>query len=80
VEECGGEPSIIKDSFLLEEFSHIILPGVGSFAKAMKNLKEKGFDTILKKQVIEKKIPFLGICLGMQVLAKEGQEGKSDNT
>lgn len=54
--------------------SHIILPGVGSFKKAMDNLHAKDLVTVLRKEVNENKKPFLGICLGMQLLAEKGFE------
>ena len=53
--------------------SHIILPGVGSFREAMNTLTQKNLDTILK-EAVKKKIPLLGICLGMQLLGKSSTE------
>ena len=70
-----GEDSDIcdhPDSILKAE--KIILPGVGSFPDCMKNLKEKGFTDVLNHKVLEQKIPILGICLGMQVMAGAGFE------
>lgn len=52
----------------------IILPGVGAFGKAMENLKNKGLDKLIRQYVLEDKKPFLGICLGMQLLAKSSLE------
>ncbi len=58
----------------------IVLPGVGSFAFCKLNLMEnKDVHNALCDQVIEKKKPFLGICVGMQLLATEGNEGQSNN-
>jgi imidazole glycerol-phosphate synthase subunit HisH len=54
--------------------SHLILPGVGSFAKSMKKIKANIPIDILEKEVLIKKKPFLGICVGMQVLAEHGLE------
>ena len=52
---------------------HVILPGVGAFGDAMKKLNQYGLvDTIQK--VIEKKTPFLGICLGLQLLFESSEE------
>lgn len=56
--------------------SHIILPGVGSFKQAMENLHTKSLVSILHREVKENKKPFLGICLGMQLLAEKGFEDK----
>ncbi len=52
----------------------LILPGVGSFAKAMQNIKSLGLFNPLDIAVNNLKIPILGICLGMQLLADEGDE------
>ena len=52
----------------------IILPGVGAFGQAMANLRELGFDEFLREKVIGDKVPFLGICLGMQLLAEKSDE------
>ena len=58
----------------------IVLPGVGSFAFCKLNLLEnKDVHNALCDQVIEKKKPFLGICVGMQLLATEGNEGQRNN-
>ena len=54
----------------------IVLPGVGSFDKGMEGLRFRGFDIELKETIMEKKIPFLGICLGMQFLFSGSEEGK----
>ena len=58
----------------------IVLPGVGSFAFCKLNLLEnKDVHNALCDQVLEKKKPFLGICVGMQLLATEGNEGQRNN-
>lgn len=58
--------------------SHIILPGVGAFDRAMYNLKErKNLIGKLSEEVINNKVPLLGICIGMQVLADIGYENKT---
>jgi len=53
----------------------IILPGVGSFSYGMKQLNNLGLVEILNKKVIDEKVPILGICLGMQLMAKRSEEG-----
>lgn len=75
VEECGGHPRRIATSSELDEAAHIILPGVGAFGDAMDNLRAVGLDVGLREYVIERGIPFLGVCLGMQLLAASSQEG-----
>ena len=52
----------------------ILLPGVGSFKKGMENLKQYGLIEVLNEEVLNKKKPFIGICLGMQLLATYGNE------
>jgi len=65
---------VTDDEAVINKSSSILLPGVGSFAQGMKNLKEKKLDLILKKEVIDKKKKFLGICLGMQLIFEKGYE------
>lgn len=76
VEECGGIPLVTSNIQDLEIATHIILPGVGAFPDAMNQLCQLSMDTALREQVIDHKIPFLGICLGMQVMATKGTEGE----
>jgi len=66
---------ITKDQKEIADASHIILPGVGAFADGMKRLRNSGLVEMLEKEVIERKKPYLGICLGMQFLAEVGEEG-----
>ncbi len=58
----------------IQKATHLILPGVGAFGDGIKNLIELGLVDILNKKIIEQKTPFLGICLGMQLLAERGLE------
>ena len=74
VEQCGGRAKVTTEYSQLSGVNSIILPGVGTFGDAMRNLIERGLDQALTEQVICKKIPFLGICLGMQLIAVEGTE------
>ena len=66
---------ITSDPKVLEHADAIVLPGVGAFSDGMKNLKEKGLIDALTKQVIDKKKPYLGICLGLEFLAEKSYEG-----
>jgi glutamine amidotransferase len=54
--------------------SHLILPGVGAFEIGMKNLHERGFVEPIRHWALKDRKPFLGICLGMQLLATESEE------
>lgn len=58
----------------IEKADKIILPGVGSFGKAISKIKERQIDVSLRKIVLEDKKPILGICLGMQLLAMSSDE------
>jgi len=60
----------------LQGTTKIILPGVGAFDYAMSQLNASGMRDELEKQVLENKIPIVGICVGMQILAKSSDEGK----
>lgn len=75
VEECGGSPRMALRPEDLDEVAAIILPGVGAFAHGMRSLRERGFEDALGEQVIGNRIPLLGLCLGMQLLATTGTEG-----
>lgn len=58
----------------IKKSSHIILPGVGAFQQSMKKLIKKVDIKVLENEVLIKKKPFLGICVGMQLLADTGEE------
>lgn len=53
----------------------IILPGVGAFDETISMLDKSGFRRVLDKEVLENKVPVLGICVGMQILADKSEEG-----
>ena len=67
---------VTRDLEVIRHSDRLILPGVGSFDEAMKNLKELKLKDLLDELVLEKKIPILGICLGMQLLTNSSEEGK----
>lgn len=66
---------IINDIRDLDYDDKIILPGVGSFDTAIKNLKETGFFDEIKNNIYRKNYKLLGICLGMQILCNSSEEG-----
>lgn len=70
----GYTPHIITKPDELEKVDVIILPGVGAFGEAMANLRERHFVDALGDHVLVRKKPFLGICLGMQLLAESSEE------
>lgn len=59
----------------LKDARKIILPGVGAFDHAMTLLQQSGMRETLDELVLDKKIPVIGICVGMQILAKSSDEG-----
>lgn len=68
------ENKITSDHDEIKSSDYILLPGVGSFAHGMQNLREKKLDVLLTDEVLGKKKKFLGICLGMQLIAETGTE------
>ncbi|MDP4146147.1 MAG: imidazole glycerol phosphate synthase subunit HisH [Bacillota bacterium] len=73
LEFVGAKAVITSDKDEILNSDGIILPGVGAFPDAMENLKKDGLDVVLKKAAAEGK-PFMGICLGMQLLFEESDE------
>lgn len=71
-----GAPCVItSDPDSIRSAKRLILPGVGAFDHAMSNLKELGIVPLLNELVEGKRVPILGICLGMQILTKSSEEG-----
>ncbi len=70
----GYDVIISNDSSIIRNASHLILPGVGAFGVAIRQLYERVSISTLEDEVLKKKKPFLGICVGMQVLADFGYE------
>lgn len=72
-EKVGAEPVVTRDPVEISNASHVVLPGVGAFKDCMKNLTEYGLVEPVRRN-IEKGKPFLGICLGLQLLFETGME------
>jgi len=75
VEECGAEAVVTSEPAGLARGSCVILPGVGAFGDAMTLLEQRGLVDPLRELVLEQGVPFLGICLGMQLMGTRGEEG-----
>lgn len=75
IERLGEPVYIISKPDELELAEKLVLPGVGSFDNGMNQLTLKGFKDPLSYLVIDKKIPILCICLGMQLITKKSEEG-----
>ena len=71
----GEEVMVTRDADIILSADHVILPGVGAFGDAMEKLRSYGLEAVIKK-VVEKKTPFLGICLGLQLLFESSEESE----
>src|SRR6185369_7765737 len=74
LERIGVEPVLSDDPGVIRSADKVIFPGVGEASSAMKYLKERNLDALIK----DLKQPVLGICLGMQLLCKHSEEGNTD--
>lgn len=73
LERLGAVASLTRDPQQLQNASHVILPGVGAAADAMRRLRAAGLDDVMRELVQ----PVLGICLGMQLLAERSDEDQA---
>lgn len=78
LKRIGASGVVASSPEALLNAQKIILPGVGHYGSAMRWLRENGFEAALKEAVNQQKIPVLGICLGMQLLAKHSEEGDAE--
>ncbi|MCR4336333.1 MAG: imidazole glycerol phosphate synthase subunit HisH [Candidatus Omnitrophica bacterium] len=74
IENVGGQATVTEDPRVIQSAEKIVLPGVGAMQPAMEKLQALGLVPIIKKVIDEKK-PFLGICLGLQLLFEKSEEG-----
>lgn len=73
VYELGYDYLVLKEDKQFDDITHLILPGVGTYKKAMENFHDSGLEKSFYSYVDTKR-PLLGICLGMQLLSEEGTE------
>jgi glutamine amidotransferase len=73
LERGGASAPITRDEALLRRSQGLVLPGVGAFPLAMRNLGELGLDELIRSRIGEG-VPLLGICLGMQLLFERSEE------
>lgn len=73
-EYLGEDVIITGDARVMDEADRIVLPGVGAFGDAMIALHERGVIGPLNEQVLAKRKPTLGVCLGMQLIARSSDE------
>ena len=67
---------VVSDTCQINDASKIILPGVGSFDYVIKTFNESGLRKAVEEKVFQNKIPVLGVCAGMQILAEASDEGR----
>lgn len=76
VKKIGAKVTHSSQIEAIQEADKLILPGVGAFDHGMQNLQAAGLIEILNHEILIKKKPVLGICLGMQLLLNSSEEGK----
>lgn len=75
LEECRARVVVTTDPGRVQDAPKLVLPGVGAFGDGMRLLHERGLYEAIRRAVLERQVPILGICLGMQLLAAHGTEG-----
>lgn len=78
IDQFGAKPLITSDPNTILSSDKCVLPGVGHFDKAMKNIHDYGLLDALNELALVKKAPILGICLGMQLMTRRSEEGNSN--
>lgn len=73
-ERLGCTPTVSSDVSTLRKASRLVIPGVGSFGRAMTRIAEARLIDALQSKAFTEEIPILGICLGMQIFAAHSQE------
>jgi glutamine amidotransferase len=72
----GVAASVVSDPKMLFAADKIVLPGVGNFARAMSSLRRLSLIKVLDEAALDRKVPVLGICLGLQLMTKWSEEGQ----
>ena len=75
LETVGADVHVVTQPEELKAAERIVLPGVGAFAECVQNLEQSGLLEALREEVFDRGKPFLGICVGLQILADDGEEG-----
>lgn len=73
--QFGASSVVSSDPETVSKAGKLILPGVGHFQRAMRNLKDLGLIDVLNEAVLTRRTPILGICLGLQLMANHSEEG-----
>lgn len=69
--------ALARDAAALRDASHVVLPGVGAFDWAMSRLDASGMRPVLDELALARRLPVLGICVGMQMMARTSDEGSA---
>jgi glutamine amidotransferase len=77
LQHVGADARLTADPGLVREAAGVVLPGVGSFGRCMQALRRTGLD-VVAQEAIEGGVPFLGICIGMQMLFAGSEESPSE--
>lgn len=75
LKKIGFKAMISSDPETLQAATKLILPGVGAFDAGMRKLHETGLIPVLDELVLRRKVPALGLCLGMQLMTQKSEEG-----
>ena len=75
IKHVGGNCKVSSDPAEIKAATKLILPGVGSFDKAMNQLRSSYLEDVIVEKATIQKVPLLGICLGMQLLTNSSEEG-----
>ena len=73
----GAKATISNEYKTIKNADKLILPGVGHFDRAMENITRQSLLEVIHEMALDKKKPFLGICLGMQLMCNSSEEGRS---
>lgn len=76
-EYLGCSTQLAVDPAGIASATHLVLPGVGAFDRAVRSLAERGLPDAIRYAAKERGIPILGVCLGMQLLGKSSAEGET---
>ena len=76
VRKCGGSIEVTADPAVIARAHRIILPGVGAFDTGMHHIHQSGLFDLLRQKALQEQVPFLGICLGMQLMTCGSEEGQ----
>jgi len=75
IQKCGGDARIVSSPDGLARYQKVIIAGVGAFDYGMASLRHGGWTDVLGDLALQRKVPVLGICLGMQLMCSASEEG-----